>query len=101
MTGPIGLNTGGRQLWNAVNAEHELAPWQWELLLEACRAKDRLDQLAPVAAAGDFAAMREERLTSLGMARLLAALRLPDSNGRRPQRRSGSRGFYGARPVDP
>ena len=88
MTTPDTLNSGGRRLWDGVTADHELVAWQLVLLLEACRAKDYLDRLAPIAAAGDFRAMREERLTSWSMTRLLAALRLPDAAGRRPQRRS-------------
>ena len=93
MISPITLELGGRSLWDGVTADNELGAWQLALLMEACRAKDYLDRLAPLAAAGDFRAMREERLTALSMSRLLAALRLPDATGRRPQRRS-VRGFY-------
>ncbi len=100
MTMPNGLDAGGRRLWRGVTADHDLVEWQLVLLLEACRARDRLDRLAPVASAGDFKAMREERLTALSMSRLLAALRLPDrSTGRRPQRRGGARGSYAPRGV--
>ena len=71
MTMPDTLRGRGRRLWDGVIADHELVAWQLVLLPEACRAKDYLDQLAPIAAAGDFRAMREERLTSLSMTRLL------------------------------
>ncbi len=47
MTSRPGLGAGGKHLWDGVSAEHELAPWQQALLLEACLAKDRLDKLAP------------------------------------------------------
>jgi len=97
---PSELDAGGRGLWCGVLADHDLEEWQLVLLLQACRAKDYADRLAPVAATGDLKAMREERLTALTMSRLLAALRLPDRRtGRPPQRRGGARGVYRMRGV--
>ncbi len=98
MTTPNGLDAGGRRLWRGVTADHDLEACQLVLLTQACRAKDYLDRLAPAAASGDLAAMREERLTALSMSSLLGALRLPDqTTGKRPQRRGGARGAYGVR----
>ncbi|WP_222593352.1 hypothetical protein [Aeromicrobium flavum] len=74
---------------------------------------DRLDQLHTEAAAASATtvidqvgresahpAIVEARQTALAQARLVASLRLPeddesDATGSRPQRRGGSRGFYG------
>ena len=44
-TAPAGLAAGGRKLWRSIVTEHDLAPAQLVQLTEACRAKDRLDQL--------------------------------------------------------
>ncbi len=97
MTIPRKLDAGGQFLWRGVTADHDLEACQQVLLLQACRAKDYLDQLAPIAATGDLAAMREERLTALSMSSLLSALRLPDkTTGRRPQRHGGARGSSAA-----
>ncbi len=96
MMEPGNLGEGGMRLWRDVLADYELAEWQLVVLLQACRMKDYADNLAPLAATLDPVAIREERLTALGMSRLLATLRLPDRNtGRPPQRRGGARGFYG------
>jgi hypothetical protein len=55
------------------------------MLEQACRQRDRCDTLASDAAAGDRGALRHERDSALAMTRLLAALRLPDEGGRKPQ----------------
>jgi hypothetical protein len=62
-------------------------PPQLATLELACRQRDRCDTLAPEAAAGDPGALRHERDAALTMTRLLAALRLPDEAGRKPQAR--------------
>lgn len=107
---PTGLSGGGMALWEAVAGEHELSVAQQVQLLEACRAKDRLDKLdallcgdaevwtrlAPRAGT-DIAVLMVDRAldkantTANTMKQLLAALRLPDEvSGKRPQFR-GSR----------
>ncbi len=100
MTTPRNLQAGGRRLWRGVLAEHpDLDAQQLAVLEEACRQKDRCDAFAPAALEGDVAAMRGERQAALSMARLLAALRLPDrQTGRRPQHRQ-IRGAYAPSPV--
>jgi len=84
---PTGLACGGRQLWEDVVASHDLNAMQVAVLEQACRQRDRCDVLARQAADGDPGALRHERDAALAMARLFAALRLPDSHGRVPQAR--------------
>ncbi len=112
---PSGLGAGGRALWRAVVEDHELDPAQGVQLLEACRAKDRLDKLddllrgdvdtwarltVDIASDGDVYELRmtqaltQANATANMLKQLLAALRLPDEKtGKRPQQR-GPRGAY-------
>lgn len=110
MRAPSGLGPGGRSLWKGIADEHELDPVQVAQLTEACRMKDRLDKLNDLLR-GDVATWAEVELdrggepvslridgaaklaneTANGMKQLLAALRLPDAQGKRPQYR-GPRG---------
>lgn len=116
---PTGLGAGGRDLWRSITDAHELDPAQGVTLLEACRAKDRLDKLDELLRADvdTWATLHldpssngnvyELRITqALGkanetanlMKQLLAALRLPDATtGRKPQARGGARGAYAPR----
>lgn len=111
---PAGLSTGGAALWSAVTGEHSLDAVQKVQLLEACRAKDRLDQLDQLLRGDiDTWARLTHRLNTedyelriddaLGKAnstanllkQLLASLRLADEvSGKRPQQRGGARGAY-------
>lgn len=107
---PRGLGAGGRSLWKAVTEAHELDAVQLVQLHEACRAKDRLDQLDLILRADIAqwaviiegrdgghelkidAALSQANATANQMKQLLAALRLPDEQtGKRPQYR-GPRG---------
>lgn len=110
---PAGLNPGGRALWRKVTEAHTLDAMQEVQLLEACRAKDRLDRFdmvlrgdvetwAKVAkgVTGDEyelkidAALSQANATANLLKQLLAALRLPDeATGKKPQVRS-ARGAY-------
>lgn len=110
---PTGLARGGASLWRATVKDHDLDATQRVQLEEACRAKDRLDKLDRVLR-GDVETWvevlgDEDHLTchlnvapALGkanetanlMKQLLAALRLPDAAGKRPQQRGGARGAY-------
>lgn len=111
MKAPDSLGTGGRSLWNSIDEDHELNATQLVQLEEACRAKDRLDQLDKILR-GDIevwaylthnvrtedyelkidAALTQANTTANLMKQLLAALRLPDEQtGKRPQFR-GARG---------
>ncbi|MDP9461346.1 MAG: hypothetical protein M3Q22_14225 [Actinomycetota bacterium] len=105
-----GLEEGGTRLWAALLAQDEALtatsnPLR-EIALEACRTKDRCDQLDEICrrepptvlnargrriAHPAWAEVRQQETT---LRRLVAALRLPDPlTGRRPQRR-GARGVY-------
>ena len=104
---------GGQRLWDAVTEKHELDEAQRVQLVEACRMKDRLDQL-DLLLRGDVstwvsihelegrpsvlvvnAALAQANTTANAMKQLLAAMRLPDESGKRPQQRGGARGAYG------
>lgn len=106
---PGSLRSGGRSLWAGIAGSFELMPEQLVQLEEACRAKDRLDQLDLILG-GEVdvwtrlvvrddggcelkidAALTQANATANLMKQLLAALRLPDEEGRRPQYR-GARG---------
>ena len=101
---PDALRPGGRALWGSVSPAHDLDAVQLTLLLEACRAKDRLDRLDEVLRTGvPYGVVSDYRLvvqrpldlanvTGRAIGQLLRAMRLPDERGRRPQRR-GARGY--------
>jgi hypothetical protein len=114
---PTGLGVGGRDLWSAVTEAHTLDAPQKVTLLEACRAKDRLDKLDnllrgdvdtwatlhldPRSSEGNIFELRitqalaQANATANLLKQLLAALRLPDTaSGKRPQQRGGGRGAY-------
>lgn len=118
---PSGLGNGGRCLWREVVKVHELDITQLVQLEEACRAKDRLDELARIIEGKGVLELMHFRIphafipglngevtvevkfdqvlnqanaTANGMKQLLAALRLPDAEGKRPQQRGGARGAY-------
>lgn len=110
---PTGLGSGGRALWGAITVAHDLDAAQEVQLLEACRAKDRLDKLDELLR-GDVdvwarlthrlqtedyelkidAALAQANSTANLMKQLLAAMRLPDeATGKRPQMRSARGGY--------
>jgi hypothetical protein len=115
---PASLGAGGSLLWRDIVATHTLDAGQLVQLLEACRAKDRLDKLDAVlrgetetwvrivhrARTEDYEVVVDDALgkanaTANLLKQLLAALRLPDeATGKRPQRRGGGRGAYSATP---
>jgi len=98
------LGPGGRALYDETIEGFDLEPHELVILLEAARTKDRLDDLNRELASGvtrrtqsgkqTKPASPEARQLALNLARLVAALRLPASQGAsRPQRR-GTRGVY-------
>lgn len=114
---PEGLSAGGELLWVEVSKAHELDMVQRVTLEEACRMKDRLDKLDRLlrrdidawASLRDTSpswsedenievvfddAVAKANQTANTMKQLLAALRLPDASGVRPQQRGGARGAY-------
>lgn len=114
---PTELSRGGRDLWKSITDDHDLDAPQRVTLLEACRAKDRLDKLDillrgdadtwmslavdPTSSDGTIYELRitqalaQANSTANLLKQLLAALRLPDaSTGKKPQQRGGARGAY-------
>jgi len=104
---PEGLDAGGAALWRAVTDAHQLDAVQEVTLIEACRAKDRLDRLDAMSRSdsqtwatvgrADLRLDLDRNVTRTAdvLKQLLASLRLPDEHGRRPQRRGTARGVYG------
>lgn len=109
---PAGLGSGGRALWASITAAHILDGAQLVQLTEACRSKDRLDKLDQILRADVDTwatlvpdinsdgqvyelrinqALNQANTTANVMKQLLAALRLPDEAGKRPQSH-GNRG---------
>src|SRR4051812_400409 len=115
---PKDLRAAGRRLWDSVVGSYDLDEHETALLIETCRTIDLCDELerelrrsgaivdSPQGRKANPAAV-ELRQQRIGLARLLAALRLPagseDDNdqvqGRRAQRRVSVRGTYGIRGV--
>lgn len=99
------LNSGGRELWDGISENYELDEAQKVQLLEACRAKDRCDQLdellrghISVWAQMDVLGVEFELVVDKAfdkantaatlMKQMIAAMRLPDEAGKRPTFRS-------------
>lgn len=122
---PAGLGRGGRALWRGVVEHHDLDPVQEVNLLEACRLKDRCDKLDELlrgkvevwaklthrTQTDDYELVVDKAFASAiaasnQMKQHLAALRLPDALGDKPQQRGGARGAYvpggaAAQPASP
>lgn len=109
---PADLRAPGRRLWDSISGEYELDEHELALLVEVVRTVDLCEILeARVRADGPLVdtpqglkahpAAVEARQQRIALARLLAALRMPagdegdQAQGRRPQRRVGTRGVYG------
>ncbi len=101
---PKGLRKGGQALWTAITEAVSLDQRDEALLIEAARAKDRLDALDRRIRLKGIALpdgrpnplLGEARQQQVVLARLIVALRLPEDLSepqRRPQRR-GVRGAY-------
>ena len=90
---------GGQALWDSITADHELDAAQLVQLEEACRIKDRCDALdrtvRTLESEGDLkdylSTVSQANASANQMKQLIAALRLPDENGKKPQYR-GPRG---------
>lgn len=108
-TPPTGTKAGGRKLWNEVTSTYALEAHETALLVEVVRTIDLLDDLNRVVRlhgspmlddTRTHPALAEIARHRIGLARILAALRLPDgiegdeSAGRHPRRRVGARGVY-------
>lgn len=106
MTAPKGLQAAGRALWRSITDTYDLDPHEQLALEQAARCADRLAALHAIVDAEGVTvedpkrgteiahpALVEARQQQIVQTRLLTALRLPDSDGVRPQRR-GTRGTY-------
>ena len=103
---PDGLGEAGQRLWDAVLGRYELAQHEAMLLEQAARVADRLDQLATMVDADGLLvegrshpALVESRHQAIVLARLLAALRVPDDDTGQPPQRRAVRGVYQLRRV--
>lgn len=111
---PRGLGVKGTRLWRELHEERgeKFPPAESVLVEEACRMADRLDKLNALLVGDDDAwarvripgnsdelvlvvndAMSEARQQANVLKQIIAALRLPDESGSKPQRR-GARGAY-------
>jgi hypothetical protein len=99
MSAPKALRSGGKSLWDSITEDHDLDAGQLVQLEEACRIKDRCDALDKAVRALEcegelkdyLSAVAQANASANQMKQLLAALRLPDESGKRPQYR-GPRG---------
>jgi hypothetical protein len=111
---PKGLQATGRRLWRAILADYHLEVHELLTLTEACRVIDRLDRIAaevedaPLTVTnhrGDEVSnplLCEARAQEIVYTRLIASLRLPDTDETiRPQRRGGARGTYSTQSTHP
>lgn len=111
---PALLNDGGRALWTSLLVQDgtlaDEANPNRVVAVEACRAKDRCDELDALCREVDVMidngrgqpvahpAWVEARQQANNLKQLIAALRLPDeATGKRPQQRGGARGSYAPR----
>lgn len=106
---PAGLLRAGRALWRDLHETFdEFTPQERALLDQCCRVADRIASLNDIVAGEGLMitvangnkrvhpAAVELRLQQVTQARLFAAMRLPDSDGLRPQHRQ-ARGVYQAK----
>ena len=113
---PTGTKAPGARLWRSIVGAYDLEEHELVVLRSAVATVDLVDQLeAEIAARGAVVespqglkanpAVVEIRQQRLVLARLLAALRMPQGDagdqqaGARPQRRTGVRGTHGLRGV--
>ncbi len=96
---PRGTGPAGRELWRAVSESFELERHETEVLRQAVVVADRIAALdlcviedGVMVEGRAHPALVESRLQRLALGRLIALLRLPDLEDRRPQRRAGFRG---------
>jgi len=103
---PRGTGRAGAVMWRSVTGSFELEAHELQVLRQVAVVADRIASLDGVVdrdgvLLGDHAhpALVESRLQRVTLGRLLAVLRLPDLEERRPQRRGGFRRAYQLRQV--
>lgn len=109
MTTSHTFGPSGAALWDELTDLVEFDVHELALLTEACRVRDRLDDLDAVIrdegvtlvspqGVKAHPALVESRAQEVVFTRLLASLRIPDEGATlRPQRRGSARGSYGRR----
>jgi hypothetical protein len=112
---PAQVGEAGRRLWKSLVTPYDLEEHELALLTRAVRAVDVLVGLDVIVAADELLvetpqgtrphpALTQARATDLTLAKMLAALRLPQGSegdrqaGARPQRRGAPRGVYSINP---
>ena len=95
---PADLGDAGSAIWSDITDNFDLTEAERTVLLSACRTADlvaalqaRIDADGPVLDTGrSHPLLVEVRQQRIVLARLVAALRVPDDDDNRPQRRGGS-----------
>jgi hypothetical protein len=99
---PAQVGEAGRRLWDSLVTPYDLEEHQLALLTRAVRAVDVLVETPQ--GTRPHPALTQARATDLTLAKMLAALRLPQGSegdrqaGARPQRRGAPRGVYSINP---
>jgi hypothetical protein len=103
---PRGTGPAGKAMWAAISQSFELEPHELQVLGQVAVVADRIEQLDKVVTRDGVLvegrahpALVESRLQRATLGRLLAVLRLPDLEDKRPQHRGGSRRAYQLRQV--
>jgi len=88
---PAGLGAAGRRLWRDMTSTYAFGPHERTILEQAARTLDVIAELEALTATPDATERRlliaETRQNRAVLARLLAALRVPDDDGTVPQAR--------------
>lgn len=105
MNAPDNAGSAGVALWDSITGAFDLEPHELSVLAQVIKVADRIAALDAVVdeqgvvcddpKRGSVAhpALVESRQQRVTLARMLTALRLPDTDDKRPQRR-GMRGVY-------
>jgi hypothetical protein len=93
MNRPDDLGPRGRFLWDSVTEAHELDATQLIQLEDACNAADEVARMTEMLAEGHDSKLQSDLNATRNLVKqLIAALRLPDQFGKRPQVRGTARG---------
>jgi hypothetical protein len=103
---PRGIGPAGKAIWTAISGSFDLEPHEVQVLRQIATVADRIEELDKAVTRDGVLvegrahpALIESRLQRVTLGRLLAVLRLPDLEDRRPQRRGGFRRAYQLRQV--
>jgi hypothetical protein len=103
---PRGTGSAGKAIWAAISGSFDLEPHEAQVLRQIATVADRIEELDKAVTRDGVLvegrahpALIESRLQRVTLGRLLAVLRLPDLEDRRPQRRGGFHRAYQLRQV--